>query len=137
MVRWRPAMRRGATQAKLAGNLLNDPPLTLLLEAQAAQLGGDEKAATRYFAPCSASGGIVPRPARPAHAGAQGRQRQRGPAAGAPGGDRAATDELAASTLLDLELRSGDWPQAEATLKGLRSSRSSSPPTPSARAPCC
>src|ERR687888_327363 len=36
-------------QAKQAGDLLNDPPLTLLLEAQAAQLGGDEKAATRYF----------------------------------------------------------------------------------------
>src|SRR5262249_61185438 len=36
-------------QAKLAGTLLNDPPLTLLLAAQAAQLEGDERAAEKYF----------------------------------------------------------------------------------------
>src|SRR5262249_1991532 len=36
-------------QAKIANNLLNDPPLTLLLAAQTAQLGGDEDAARRYF----------------------------------------------------------------------------------------
>src|SRR5262249_57792128 len=36
-------------QAKLAGTLLNDPPLTLLLAAQAAQLDGDERAAEKYF----------------------------------------------------------------------------------------
>ncbi len=35
--------------AKKADSLLDDPPLTMLLSAQAAQLTGDEQAATRYF----------------------------------------------------------------------------------------
>ena len=36
-------------QAKIAHDLLGEPPLTLLLAAQAAQLAGDEAAAERYF----------------------------------------------------------------------------------------
>ena len=36
-------------QAKLAHDLLGEPPLTLLLAAQAAQLAGDETSAERYF----------------------------------------------------------------------------------------
>ncbi len=36
-------------QAKKADALLGEPPLTMLLSAQAAQLNGDEAAATRYF----------------------------------------------------------------------------------------
>jgi len=36
-------------QAKKADLLLGEPPLTMLLSAQAAQLNGDEAAATRYF----------------------------------------------------------------------------------------
>jgi len=36
-------------QAKLAHDLLGEPPLTLLLAAQAAQLAGDDTAAERYF----------------------------------------------------------------------------------------
>ena len=36
-------------QARKADVLLGEPPLTLLLSAQAAQLGGDETAAKRYF----------------------------------------------------------------------------------------
>ncbi len=35
--------------ARKADVLLNEPPLTLLLSAQAAQLGGDDQAAKRYF----------------------------------------------------------------------------------------
>ncbi len=35
--------------AKKADTLLHDPPLTMLLSAQAAQLTGDEQAATRHF----------------------------------------------------------------------------------------
>ena len=35
--------------ARKADGLLNEPPLTMLLSAQAAQLGGDERAAKRYF----------------------------------------------------------------------------------------
>ncbi|MEE8393458.1 MAG: heme biosynthesis HemY N-terminal domain-containing protein [Rhodospirillales bacterium] len=36
-------------QVKRADVLLNDPPLTMLLSAQAAQLNGDEKAARKFF----------------------------------------------------------------------------------------
>ncbi|CAN0483107.1 unnamed protein product, partial [Discosporangium mesarthrocarpum] len=36
-------------QARRADVLLEEPPLTMLLSAQAAQLNGDEDAATRYF----------------------------------------------------------------------------------------
>ena len=36
-------------QAKIAHDLLGEPPLTLLLAAQAAQLAGDETSAERYF----------------------------------------------------------------------------------------
>jgi len=36
-------------QARRADNLLGDPPLTMLLSAQAAQLNGDEAAARSYF----------------------------------------------------------------------------------------
>jgi len=36
-------------QARKADNLLSEPPLTMLLSAQAAQLGGDERAAERFF----------------------------------------------------------------------------------------
>ncbi|MBB54867.1 MAG: heme biosynthesis protein HemY [Magnetovibrio sp.] len=36
-------------QEKLAQALLNEPPLTMLLSAQTAQLNGDETAATRFF----------------------------------------------------------------------------------------
>ena len=38
-----------ARLARRADGLLRDPPLTLLLSAQAAQLNGDERAARRYF----------------------------------------------------------------------------------------
>ena len=38
-----------AKQAKRADALLHDPPLTMLLSAQAAQLAGDDEAAARYF----------------------------------------------------------------------------------------
>ena len=37
------------SQARKADNLLGEPPLTMLLSAQAAQLNGDEAAAKRYF----------------------------------------------------------------------------------------
>jgi HemY protein len=105
-------------QAKLAGNLLDDPPLTLLLEAQAAQLGGDEKAATRYFR------AMLDRP-EAAFLGLRGLLMQAlktGNDAAALGYARQAVTERpktawAVSTLLDLELRSAAWPQAEATLK--------------------
>ncbi len=105
-------------QAKLAGNLLNDPPLTLLLEAQAAQLGGDEKAATRYFR------AMIEHP-EASFLGLRGLLMQALKAGNDSEALRLARQAVterprtswAVSTLLDLELRSGDWPQAEATLK--------------------
>ncbi|WP_420547028.1 heme biosynthesis protein HemY [Curvivirga sp.] len=36
-------------QSRKANTLLNDPPLTMLLSAQSAQLNGDEKAAEKFF----------------------------------------------------------------------------------------
>jgi HemY protein len=39
----------GRRQARIAHDLLGEPPLTLLLAAQAAQLAGDETSAERYF----------------------------------------------------------------------------------------
>ncbi|MGE0119401.1 MAG: heme biosynthesis protein HemY [Dongiaceae bacterium] len=105
-------------QAKLAGNLLKDPPLTLLLEAQAAQLGGDETAATRYFR------AMLDHP-EAAFLGLRGLLMQAlktGNDTAALGFARQAVEARpktawAVSTLLDLELKSGAWPQAEATLK--------------------
>ncbi|NIA71049.1 heme biosynthesis protein HemY [Pelagibius litoralis] len=41
--------QEAARWARKADSLLEDPPLTLLLSAQAAQLGGDEQAAEKYF----------------------------------------------------------------------------------------
>ena len=41
--------REAQRQARRADVLLNEPPLTMLLSAQAAQLNGDEAAAERYF----------------------------------------------------------------------------------------
>ncbi len=41
--------REAMRSARKADSLLNEPPLTMLLSAQAAQLDGDEDAARRYF----------------------------------------------------------------------------------------
>ena len=105
-------------QSKLAGTLLNDPPLTLLLEAQAAQLGGDEKAATRYFR------AMLDHP-EASFLGLRGLLMQALKAGNDSEALRLARQAVterprttwAASTLLDLELRAGDWPAAETTLK--------------------
>lgn len=105
-------------QARLAGHLLDDPPLTLLLEAQAAQLGGDEQAAARYFR------AMRDRP-EAAFLGLRGLLMQAlksGRDGEALGLARQAVQERpqtswAVSTLLDLELKSGAWKEAEATLR--------------------
>src|SRR3546814_13347697 len=41
--------QEAARWSRRADDLLEDPPLTLLLSAQAAQLNGDERAAEKYF----------------------------------------------------------------------------------------
>jgi len=108
-------------QSKKADILLNEPPLTLLLAAQAAQLNGDEAAATRYFE------AMLARP-ETSFLGVRGllMQAMRG------GDDRAAlgyagralaerpNTPWAAEALLDLQLRAGQWQAAAATLKQAR-----------------
>jgi len=67
--------------ARRADALLADPPLTLLLSAQAAQLGGDETAAKRFFTAMLDLGGR-----EPVRAGSTRRAMGRGPGdAGASG----------------------------------------------------
>ena len=108
-------------QSRKADLLLNEPPLTLLLAAQAAQLNGDEAAATRYFE------AMLARP-ETSFLGIRGllMQAMRG------GDDRAAlgyagralaerpNTPWAAEALLDLQLRAGQWQAAAATLKQAR-----------------
>ncbi len=103
--------------SRRADALLDDPPLTMLLSAQAAQLNGDEAAARNYFLE------MLERP-ETAFLGLRGMlmQAQRD-------GDRTAALEYARkaydlrsgtswvlSTLLDLRVERGEWPEALALL---------------------
>jgi len=103
--------------ARKADALLNDPPLTLLLSAQAAQLDGDEQAARRYFE------AMLKRP-ETEFLGLRGLLMQ-----ALKAGDRARALELArrARTLepkshwptlacLELETAAGNWTEAEGLL---------------------
>jgi HemY protein len=100
-------------QAKIANGLLKDPPLILLLDAQTAQLSGDETAARRYFT------AMLERP-ETAFLGLRGLLMQ-----ALKAGDRAEALSLArrayeerpktpwaVTTLLDLHLEAGDWADA-------------------------
>jgi HemY protein len=97
-------------QARLANSLLKDPPLTLLLAAQTAQLGGDESAARRYFT------AMLERP-ETAFLGLRGLLMQAlksGDKAEALSLARRAYEERpntpwAVATLLDLQLELADW----------------------------
>jgi HemY protein len=105
-------------QARRADVLLNEPPLTMLLSAQAAQLNGDEAAARRYFE------AMLERP-ETAFLGLRGllMQAQRD-------GDEGEALRLAARarklqprtpwvlrTLFDLQLQESQWRPALATLE--------------------
>jgi HemY protein len=105
-------------QARRADALLNEPPLTMLLSAQAAQLNGDEAAARRYFE------AMLERP-ETAFLGLRGllMQAQRD-------GDEGEALRLATRarklrprtpwvlrTLFDLQLQEGQWRPALATLE--------------------
>ena len=104
-------------QARRAGALLDEPPLTLLLSAQAAQLDGDETAARRYF------GAMMERD-ETSFLGLRGLLMQ-----ALRRGDDAAALELAqraraerpetpwvVQTLLDLQVKRGAWTEALPTL---------------------
>ncbi len=104
-------------QARRASALLNEPPLTLLLAAQAAQLEGDEEAARDYFTR------MIERD-ETAFLGLRGLLMQ-----AVRAGDEAAALELAeraykerpdtpwaVRTLLDLQIGRGAWEKAAQTL---------------------
>ncbi len=104
--------------ARRADGLLNEPPLTMLLSAQAAQLQGDERAAQEYFT------AMLDRP-ETAFLGLRGLLTQ-----AIKTGDRVEALRLARKarglqpntpwllgTLYDLEARAGDWAAAEGTLQ--------------------
>ena len=104
-------------QAKRANNLLGDPPLTMLLSAQAAQLNGDDAAARGYF------NNMLERP-ETAFLGLRGLLMQ----AQRDGDEQAALDYArqayklrpktpwVLTTLFDLQIRHGDWTNARTTL---------------------
>ncbi len=104
-------------QAKRANNLLSDPPLTMLLSAQAAQLKGDTAAARNYF------NSMLQR-SETAFLGLRGllMQAQRdGDEEAALGYARQAyklrpKTPWVLTTLLDLQVRHGDWSKARVTL---------------------
>jgi HemY protein len=104
--------------AQKADGLLNEPPLTMLLSAQAAQLMGDDKAARHYFH------AMLERP-ETAFLGLRGLLTQ-----ALKQGDRVEALALARraqqlqpntpwllATLYDLEARAGEWAAAEGTLQ--------------------
>jgi HemY protein len=104
-------------QARRAAALLNEPPLTLLLAAQAAQLDGDEEAARGYFTR------MIERD-ETAFLGLRGLLMQ-----AIRSGDEGAALELAeraykqrpetpwvVRTLLDLQIRRGEWRKAAQSL---------------------
>ncbi|PWC50772.1 heme biosynthesis protein HemY [Azospirillum sp. TSA6c] len=104
--------------ARKADGLLNEPPLTMLLSAQAAQLQGDERAARQYFE------AMLERP-ETAFLGMRGLLTQ-----AIKSGDRVEALNLARKarglqpntpwllgTLYDLEAQAGDWAAAEGTLQ--------------------
>ena len=104
--------------ARKADGLLDEPPLTMLLQAQSAQLAGDEDAARRYFT------AMLERP-ETAFLGLRGLLNQ-----ALRSGDRVEALALARraqriqpdtpwllATLVDLEARAGDWAAAESTLQ--------------------
>ena len=103
--------------AQKARDLLKDPSLTMLLSAQAAQLQGDDQAATRFFEEMSQTKGME-------FLGLRGLMNQ---AMARGDSDEALSlakqayrlkpqTEWLAHSLFDLQLEKGDWAEAEATL---------------------
>ena len=100
-------------QARRADLLLNEPPLTMLLSAQAAQLNGDEAAAERYFTamlerPETEFLGLRGLVVQATRKGEVGRALELARRARAL---RPRTGWVLI-TLHDLEVRAGDWPAA-------------------------
>jgi HemY protein len=104
-------------QSRRAEGLLDEPPLTLLLAAQAAQLSGDEQAAGRFFATMSER----PETEFLGVRGLLGQAIKRGDRAGALEFARRAwrlrpDSGWAAEVMFDLEAKEGRWRDARASL---------------------
>lgn len=117
-------VKEAEKNAKQADTLLQDPPLTMLLSAQAAQLAGDDKAAKTFFEAMSE------RPEM-AFLGVRGRLTQ-----AMQEGDNETALKLAerafrlkpktdwvAGTLFDLQVKQGRWTEADATLTAMEKNR--------------
>ena len=105
-------------QARKAENFLADPPLTMLLSAQAAQLSGDEKAASKFFSKMSERKDTK-------YLGIHGMLNQ-----AIQDGDKVVALELAeqandlhpktdkvSKALFELQVQSGNWIEAEETVR--------------------
>ncbi|MBI3451907.1 MAG: heme biosynthesis protein HemY [Rhodospirillales bacterium] len=105
-------------QARRADVLLNEPPLTMLLSAQSAQLAGDEQAAARYF------NDMLARP-ETEFLGLRGLliqamradDRQRALTLARRARDLRPKTPWVLTTLFDLETQVGDWKSAIGTLQ--------------------
>lgn len=104
-------------QGKRAEGLLDDPPLTMLLSAQAAQLAGDERAAEKFFT------AMLKRP-ETEFLGLRGLLAQslkqadweQGLALARRAYRLKPKSDWVAANLFDLQLRAGQWADAEMTL---------------------
>lgn len=116
--------------AKRAESLLEEPPLTLLLSAQAAQLNGDEGAAEKYFRAMMARPELEFLGLR----GLLTAELRQGNTAAALEHARAAyrlspQSEWIQSTLLELQLEANQWKQAEALLTDVAKRGGATPAT--------
>ncbi len=104
--------------SKKAETLLAEPPLTMLLSAQAAQLSGDEKAAGKFF------DAMAEQP-ETKYLGLSGKLKQAMEEGDQDSALKLAEQasnlkpktETATSTLLDLQIKKHDWEKAEETVK--------------------
>ncbi len=107
-------------QARRADALLKEPPLTMLVSAQAAQMNGDEKAAEKYFT------AMTERPETEflGVRGLMGQAMKRGDTSGALDLARRAyrlkpKSAWVASRMFDLQARAGQWLDARVTCDDL------------------
>lgn len=105
-------------QARKAEGLLSEPPLTMLLSAQAAQLGGDERAAERFFRAMTENRETEFLGLRGLLNQAMKRQDTEEAVALARRAHRLKPDsEWVSQSLFELQTRSGQWLDASVTVK--------------------
>lgn len=106
-------------QSKRAEALLEDPPLTMLLSAQASQLGGDEKAAGKFFSAMREKTETEFLGLRGLLTQAMKRRHWDEALQLAEKAYKLRPKSMwVAANLFDLQVRSGRWKEAQATLEG-------------------